>query len=350
MRQVTIFTKAKSWLGIGRILPFIQEQQFRVNLIAPAGSIVARSSCVDSVVSLPPESDDTDWEKALLSFADDRILVGDDTAIDWLLRRAAGNEPLLTVLRGALGDLQNVRIARDKFQLAHLAGEVGVPAPEVMPVNSEVDAGDLCTRLGWPFVLKGRHGHAGNEVFICRNLRQARSALASLTPQSQPFAQQYIEGSPLMVSVACHQGKMLSNFSAQKEACWPLDTGPSTVVKLAIEPLAEAHATALVAKLGLCGLLSFDFIQDAQKQYWLMECNLRPAPVCHFGDSLLQAWLNNVAVEPRIGNGESRALFPQSVLYPVPTAILHGAILDKPAKDAGLLAAMEEMITAFMDP
>ncbi len=344
MSQVTIFTRARSWLGLGRIFPHIQERGFSITLVAPQGSLLSRSSCIDHLISISPEQNDQAWEDALLSSGGGKLLIGDDFAIDWVLQQSASNRQLEQLLETALGKLPNLRVARNKFQLSQLAAKLGIPVPETISIGHWIDAGHLRSHLNWPIVLKGAHGHAGNDVFICHSYRDIRRARKILGQQERVFAQKYIEGTSLMVNVACQRGAVLSKLTARKQACWPTEVGPSTVVDIETEPKVEAYVETLVARLGLSGLLSFDFVQDARSNFWLLECNLRPAPICHVGGNLVNAWLSNNATQLSVGDISRLALYPQSLLAPVPTDIFQSAKLDKPTNDRGLLDAMAELI------
>ncbi len=344
MQQLTVFTQAKDWLGLGRIFPHIKDKGFDITLIAGEGNILSRSSCVDQVISISPGAGDQQWIEAILSAAGSKLLVGDDVALDWLLRQSLTNKAIRNLVTRTLGDIDKVLVARGKLELSRCAEEVGVPVPEIIPLSSSIDTGILHSRLGWPLVFKSGYGFAGNEVFICRNLRESRKAQGLLKSHPRSFAQKYIPGRPIMVALACCEGRVLSQFSVLKRACWPPEIGPSTVVEVVKIPQVEEHVKMIVATLGLSGMISFDFVRDVQGECWLLECNVRPVPVSHFSEALVDAWLTGEVADQAFEEGRLFALFPQSILFPVEQKLRDAAILDIPSNDPGLLAAMEELL------
>lgn len=344
VKQVTVFTRASNWLGLGRVFPSIKERGFEITLIATEGDILTRSSCVNRVISIPAGVGDQLWIDAVLSMPGSRLLVGDDVALDWLLIQSQTNQAIKDLVTVSLGDIDNLQIARGKLQLSRCAESIGIAVPKVVPLTSGIDAGFLLRKLGWPLVFKSGYGYSGNEVYVCRNLRESRRALGKLRACPHAFVQEHITGELLMAALTCCEGRVLSQFTVRKRACWPPEVGPSTVVEVVALSQIEEAVIALVAEMRLSGLISFDFIRDVHGDCWLLECNLRPVPVSHLGGTLIDTWLANETVDQVAGGARLFALFPQSSLYPVPPELLKIAVLDKPSNDPGLLAAMEQLV------
>jgi hypothetical protein len=303
-RRVTVFTRAAGWLGLPRLFSTMHDHGFAVDLMCVKGAFALNSGHVDRVLALGTEAPDQAWIDGLLGCESEHLLLGDDDAVDWLIRTSIGGSQLETFLKARGYDIATMAQARNKYALTKLALELGIPVPSVKLLGADVTNEALVAELGSPLVIKSAFGFAGIEVFICSDANEIRQARDMLPKTQGGFAQRFVPGVALMVPAACRNGKVLSKFAAVKRSTWPPVTGPSTIVEIADHPLAGEYVDTLVAALGLTGFISVDFVIDAQQQYWLMECNLRPVPVSHYKGVLMDAWLNNRAVTlPEASNG-----------------------------------------------
>jgi predicted ATP-grasp superfamily ATP-dependent carboligase len=344
-RRVTVFTRAAGWLGLPRLFKAIHDNGFAVDLICVEGSFAMNSSYLARVLTLREDDPDQAWVEGLLDFESEYLLLGDDVAVDWLVRTGARNSRLADFLNTRSYNLEKMEQTRNKYTLAGLAAVLGIPVPPVTRLSEGVDTETLVADLGSPFVLKSALGFAGNEVFICRHASEIHQVRDILQKSPDAFAQRYIPGKALMVAVACRKGQVLSRFAAVKRSTWPPITGPSTIVEIADHPIACDYVDTLVAALGLSGLISFDFIIDALQHYWLMECNLRPVPVSHYGGVLVDAWLNNRTSALPEGSNGLLALYPQALLYPIDMSSYKLAVLDDQVDDQPLHMAYKQQIS-----
>ena len=346
-RKIAVLCMGKTWFGTPRLFPDIVSQGYEVHCIACLDTLAAKSKFVTNHHVINNNSDDNEWLQALTSIPFDLLLPGDDFAVDWLIRVCASNSELTDLVQRSMGYYDFLIVARDKYRLAQLAKSLHIPVPEEKLVSETTDMGIVVSQLGWPLVIKDSKGFAGMDVKICANLRQLRNARKWMLEKEQIFAQKFILGTPLMVPIACHEGKILKSFSAYKEKCWPPIVGPSVLVRLEECESALEYAKRLVNNLGLSGLISFDFVVDHEGESWLMECNLRPVPISHF-NSLVSAWLSkkhSVSTNRREGKV---ALFPQAKISRHREE-LEGYELDVPDNDPPLLKAMEHEIQQQMD-
>ncbi len=341
-RRVTVFTRATGWLGIPRLFRVIHDYGFAVDLICAKRSFAVQSSHVDRVLVLGTDEPDQAWINGLLGLESEYLLLGDDDAVDFLIRACARSNQLEAFLKARSYDIAKMAQARNKFSLAKLATELGVPVPPIKPLTG--DAGTLVADLGLPLVLKSPFGHAGNEVFICSEIGEVRQVRDFLQQSPDSFAQCYVPGMAMMVPVACKNGQVFSKFAAIKRSTWPPVTGPSTIVEISDHPIVGDYVDTLVAALGLSGFVSFDFVIDTQQQYWLMECNLRVVPVSHYKGVLMDAWLNSRTRTLPEGSNGMLALYPQALLYPVDLPLFEVAVLDDKIDDQRLSAAYQKQI------
>jgi len=344
--RVTVLTRTPLWIGLPRLYKNLSDCEFEIDLLCCEGSFAQNSDYLNRVLTLALDDSDQAWIDTLLSCPGEKLLLGDDEAVDWLLRTTQKSHELVIYTESRLSKLESMATARMKYRLAGWASELGIPVPELSRLDSSTDTGDTLSKFGWPLVLKSSFGCAGQGVFICRNLREIRRAKEALRQDSQAFVQKYVAGTPLMVPVSCVNGRVLARFAATKKATWPLETGPSTIVEIDNHPLAEQYVDRLVASLGLSGIMSFDFLMDLQGNYWLMECNLRPVPISHYRGLLADAWLNNEEKSLPPGPPKLVALYPQSLMSPVDAELFGRALLDDDVADIRLSRAYEDLIAS----
>jgi hypothetical protein len=344
-RRVTVFTRAAGWLGLPRLFSAMHENGFAVDLICVKGSFALHSGHLDRVLALDADAPDQAWIEGLLGFEAEHLLLGDDDAIDWLIGTCPGSSQLEAFLKARSHDIATMAQARNKYRLAQLAAELGIPVPPVTRLSEQIASEALVENLGLPLVLKTAFGFAGNEVFICSELSEIFQVRDLLQQARDGFAQRYVPGTALMVPVACRNGQVFSKFAAVKRSTWPPVTGPSTIVEIADHPVAGNYVDTLVAALGLSGIISFDFVIDSQQQYWLMECNLRPVPVSQYKGVMIDAWLNSRMTTLPEGSNGLLALYPQSLLYPVDLTLFKMAVLDDQVNDRPLSLAYQQQIS-----
>ena len=87
-----------------------------------------------------------------------------------------------------------------------------------------------------------------------------------------------------MRTVSAWKGQVLDGVSFIAERVHPEPTGASSVVRFIQHAEMEAAVRRLVEELGCSGLVSFDFILDAEHDAaYLIEMNPRPISATHLG-------------------------------------------------------------------
>ncbi len=111
-----------------------------------------------------------------------------------------------------------------------------------------------------------------------------RIAGISGTGGMPPLMQALIPGVPAMRTVSAWRGQVLDGVSFVAERVHPAPTGASSVVRFIQHAEIEDTVRRLVEELGCSGLVSFDFILDADHDAaYLIEMNPRPIGATHLG-------------------------------------------------------------------
>lgn len=191
--------------------------------------------------------------------------------------------------------------------LLSLADQLGVRVPGSRPLPAIGALEQWMQENDPPFVLKADGSWAGFGVRIISDAGTARDAYVTMTKRAsgrlalresllegnyfgiRPWlrkerpsmsVQQYIDGWPANIGVACWQGEVLASVCAESVATTSA-TGPSTVARIIRNPEMEDAARRVVAALGLSGMIGFDFVIEAATQNaYLIEMNPRNTPIC----------------------------------------------------------------------
>ena len=284
------------------------------------------------------------------------IMPLDDRALHWLQLAAATDPPLAcaTQLGTALGDPTTYawRIAKGPCRAA--AASLGVRLPAGAAVENLPRALALAEQLTWPVVLKANLGTAGHGVAICRDADALRAAWPRIgNHPSGASLEQAIPGVPAMMVVAVWDGTVLAGMAARKERCSLDGIGPSSVIRFIEHADMAEVARRLCARFAGRGLISFDFILDADGRAWFLECNHRPVPIHHLGHLAAQDPVAALAAalrgapQPAPGTACTMpiSLFPQERLRdPSSQFLFPPAIEDVPVEDPGLLDRYRQLL------
>jgi biotin carboxylase len=256
-----------------------------------------------------------------------------------------------------------------KTRTIELARKVGVLAPAGGAVDGVEAALLMARKIGYPVYVKQSFSWAGQGVKLCRDEIALREALDSARPKltrglrallkrflrrdwypaNPPVdVQKAIDGQSAFFCVAALGGRMLAGFAGRRVLTSKV-AGPSTIVRLSANPAMEASAARMIHAMGASGLLTFDFMLEAETgQAYLLECNPRPAQVGHLGGRIgidlcaaLAAGLGGKAwTPPEVVGDATIALFPQEWLRAKETAAQYGTALDVPWDDKALMKHM----------
>ncbi len=320
---------------------------------------------------------------AITAFAPDLIIPGDQRSVTLLQDLASGKithrhitASIITTIRTSLGDPAGYEERLNKGATCRAALELGLAVPEASPVSRVEDALRFADDFGYPMVLKRDLGAAADGVRVCQDEPATRRHFSELMSARRPEsalrrlartlrgnylndchlgsdnsinAVRFVPGPVAMRAVATWRGEVVAGLSAVKEVVHPSPLGPSTIVRFVDNPEMEATVSALVKRWGSSGFLSFDFIISSQDGHaYLLECNPRPVPICHFGDfsgsnlcaSLASAMTGGPKSIPAQPTVERVALFPQEWRRDPVSHWLKDAYHDVPWDDPKLLRAL----------
>lgn len=191
----------------------------------------------------------------------------------------------------------------NKALMSRRAKDLGlaIPAFENQPSN-EV-ALDFARQYGYPLVVKGATGVAGETVRIVADNHQLLSALDELA-DDQPVVQQFIDGPTVLGGGLFCNGQSLRLHLCEKTQIYPAGTGPSIKVRSLENNQLQQQVETLMSGLKWTGLASIDFIWNGAKFYFL-EVNPRPWGAITAAQSAnialfapLASLLLGVAIEP----------------------------------------------------
>lgn len=162
-----------------------------------------------------------------------------------------------------------------KSGMAAFARSLGVPTPEWECVHDIHHAFAVAERLGYPAVLKGEWGHAGNQVVICQDSADLRTGLKKLEGQ-RTLLQRHIRGASWACGGFFHRGALTHLHGYEIVQQQPVGSGPASFVRHEHPPEMVESLTKLGAALEWSGYMQADFIRDENGTFWFLEINPRP--------------------------------------------------------------------------
>jgi glycosyltransferase involved in cell wall biosynthesis len=294
------------------------------------------------------------FRMAILESTPDFIIPCDELAMLHLHRLHAAasqsSEPssawLKTLIECSIGDARHYPIIESRTGFLDIAREEGVATPDTQVIDSEDDVKQWLRSRSFPVVLKADGTSGGEGVLVVQNLEEALAAYRRLrrplgaaivakralidrdSNAVSPWLlrrkrvvsmQSFVSGPDANIAVACWQGGLLASISVEVvRRCKA--KGPSTVVRVLEEGEMLHAAQRLVRRLGLSGLIGFDFmIDDRTRKPYLIEINARATQTAHLSlgpgralPAALTSRLSGVPLkEPElVTDCETMALFP----------------------------------------
>jgi hypothetical protein len=305
----------------------------------------------------------------------DLLIPCDETTVHHLhqLYRVSARPATRALIERSLGKADNYQVVEARRDLLLAASEAGVnvPASRVISGVEDLQAWSLENPLPW--VLKADGTCAGLGVRIVSSMQEAEATFEGLTrPLSagrmlnklvidrEPFwvrhwwagnrptisVQSFIEGRPANCSVACWEGEVLAGITLEVVVA-ESRTGPSTVNRVVDNPEMMETARRLARKLGLSGLIGFDFmIEAATGAARLIEMNPRNTPVCHIslgpGRDLIGALTVQLSGREKPHNAAATsndiiALFPDAWMADPESNFLYSGYHDVPWDEPALV-------------
>jgi hypothetical protein len=281
----------------------------RVSLIAPrnhpAWTLDFLSHCATYRASAPRSC----LEAALTRMAPDLVIPCDERTVRDLhaVWRDTQDEVVKQLVARSTGPAENYPVITSRAELLALARREGVRVPNSRSLRDLGDLDQWKSGNATPFVLKADGSWAGFGVRIISDVAYADEAYRQMTrPASGLFAfresvlegnhfnirswlrrerpamsvQDYVDGWPANIGVACWEGEVLASICAESVATVSA-TGPSTVARIINNAEMVDAAKRLVSALSLSGMIGFDFmIEAATGHAYLIEMNPRNTPIC----------------------------------------------------------------------
>jgi hypothetical protein len=270
-------------------------------------------------------------EAALLRLQPELVILCDERTVRDVhaLRRKTHNREVKRLLQKSTAPAENYQTITSRADLLDLARREGVRVPPSMPLPDSAALDQWIANHPTPFVLKADGSWAGFGVRVISEAGGAKNAFVQMTrPASgllglrelflegnnfyiRPWlrrerpamsVQDYIDGRPANIGVACWKGEVLAAVCAEAVATESA-TGPSTVVRIIHNAEMMDAARRIVSALHLTGLIGFDFIiESATEAAWLIEMNPRNTPICALrlgqGRDLAEALVARLAGRP----------------------------------------------------
>ncbi len=251
---------------------------YKVDILAESGSPAFYSRCCGRGLRLP-------------SCSGERILQ--------VLREALGNrynavfvcnEEILEAIM-ALGPCEiwpglvlsrrsALEVALSKFTMVRIAAEAGVSIPRSFLPSNEEELPQCAAELGFPLIVKGDRGEAGNHVrMVVRpaDLAGAYHEISALEVANghHPMVQEFVIGTGYSVGGLFYDGRPLRLCAHRKVVGVPPLGGLTVSGVTENDPVLLTEACKIFQALKYTGLGHVEFIKDEQKRYRFIEINPR---------------------------------------------------------------------------
>ncbi len=370
--RVMIVLLSGTWLGVARFPRALNAAGFRVAAFCQADSFLSKTRYAEPVYPVPATgSAFPALVRAVRQFRPDLLIPGCDLSVRFLHEIVRGGadgrvgeamRDIVALARRSLGSPEYFRATLSKHEAIEAAAGLGLRTPRQAFISGSEEALRRAAEYGYPLVLKGEFGFAGNEVRICADAGEVVEACQALLRGDghRVAAQEYIHGSIAMHAVVAAAGTVLENLSTIKERIHPQPAGPSSVLRFVENEELELATSALVRRFGYSGFGSADFIIDADTgSASFLEFNPRPVASCSlgalFGRDLCRALHCHLAGvpyqrQPNPDVHETVALYPNETLRDPHSPYLTQAYHDIPVDDPELLQAVNQAFFSREQP
>ena len=368
MPKALIALLSHGWMGASRLPRALCRAGWQVDSLCAPHNLLAQSRFAGRVTAVTSsETVLSGLVQAVNACQPDVLIPGCETAVRWFhqIARASTQQPwpefasvTLARVRQALGNERYYDTTLSKTRMHALAQELGLRVPSQVGACTVQDALLAARQLGYPLVLKGEHGFAGQQVCICHNesdLVNSHRQMSGASPALHIDAQQYIRGTTAMCAGVAKEGRLLESVFALKLHTHPLPTSPCSVAGFANDDSARHILASLVQCLGFNGFCSCDVMVESEtNDVYLLEFNPRPVPLTALGHldghDLCAAYAQTIGNAPAVAGAEQTpkstperqavvAFFPNEWLRDANSPYLLNAYHDVPWDDPPLLRA-----------
>jgi predicted ATP-grasp superfamily ATP-dependent carboligase len=174
-----------------------------------------------------------------------------------------------------------LELALDKWQLLSAAEAIGIPIPKTIAPESVEAANVAFAEVGFPLVIKPRHGNSGKGVTIASDVAVASEAYRTLVGQLPlgskefPIVQSCVVGELVGSAFLADSGRVVSCFTEKYTRCKRAGFGTSVLREPYDNEELRLLTARLVAGLGWDGVGHLDFIVEPDGAPLLIEMNPR---------------------------------------------------------------------------
>lgn len=231
--------------------------------------------CLASIRVPSPEMDSEAFVHAIRQELERRmyrvVIPTDDVSL-WLLAQGRPRFDGLAAL--PFPGIEAIQIAHDKFALASLAEQNGIPIPKTTVIREPADVSRVVRRVGLPAVVKPRFSkfQRGGQwikgagiyyVHTAAELGVACQAIHRTVPF--PLVQEYIPGEGRGIFLLTNRGKVHAAFAHRRVREKPPSGGVSVLSEsVALEPELLEYSQRLLGALKWHGVAMVEFKRDAR--------------------------------------------------------------------------------------
>jgi hypothetical protein len=347
-RPAALIVSSCRWLSTAELAKAMAVAGFAVGILAPADHPIDAQAFAGRRMVFSSLRPAHSLIAAMSSFQPDCVVPADETALALLHRLHRGRPGFRDVIERSLGASEHYGKVMSRVALADFAQEEDVAVPMTVRLASRRDVAQAVVRTGLPAYVKLDASWGGAGVIRVETVEEGEAAFDRLRNSSSiprmlwraaakrdaaqlPIRsiqrdismQSAIAGVPANCAIAAWRGEILACIEAVAlQTASP--TGSATVIQVRRDHPMHETCRRLVKRLGLSGLIGFDFIiEEKTGRPVLLELNGRATQTCHL----------------RLGQGEAP---PDALL-----AALTGAALPSAWNDASLPVGDNEIIELF---
>jgi predicted ATP-grasp superfamily ATP-dependent carboligase len=302
-RPLALIASAFRWASAVRIAKSLSAVGFDVGFLGPVGHPIDTASFAGRRIVLNPFRPTRSLADAIARLKPDIVIPGDEIIVVLLHELYRDKPDLRDLIERSLGAPENYGKTVSRVALAEIARQEGIAVPRTINLAAK---GDLAAPLALPAYVKLDGFCGGAAVVRVETTADAVRAYRRLhgflgiprtawriavhgdttrlplrRARMKVSIQEEVVGKSANCAVAAWRGEMLACVEVMAlQTHGP--TGSSSVVQvLRDQPMREA-CRRLVKRLGLSGLVGFDFIIEAATgRAVLIELNPRATQTCH---------------------------------------------------------------------
>jgi carbamoylphosphate synthase large subunit len=382
VKPTILIATTQRWISTARLAVALANAGFAVDVVCPSRHPLGKTGVVRDTYRYRGLRGMTSFADAIAASKPDLIVPGNDLATQQLHLLYAHEQQngdagarICALIERSLGAPKNFIHMYARTEFMELAREERIRTPRTEVIRNSSDLKKWIAQIGLPAVLKADGTSGGDGVRVVRTLEDAERALRIL--QAPPLvaraakhalidqdltmiwptllrtrsvvnAQTFVAGHEATSVVACWEGEVLAglHFEVIKKLH---ATGPATVLRLTENSEMSTAAEKMVRRLGLSGVIGFDFMIEAQTgNAHLIEINPRSTQVGHLalglGRDIAAALFSAVSGQPirsapKVTECDTIALFPLEWIRDSASSFLQSAYHDVPWDKPELIRA-----------